>query len=160
MGKKRKRPARQSETSSKRVQVASKPSRDNEATHPVISRYYQRVLTLRQYLLEQLPPSSKSRRRRVASLGRQGSDSDGSREDNIEELATLLDSTLVGILCETNRKDDQERQKHFAAFTQSQYRSSLTSTDTGPTCPQSEVRSSVLRPLNTCHFLQTNAAAH
>ncbi|GAD98225.1 telomerase reverse transcriptase [Paecilomyces variotii No. 5] len=134
MGKKRKRPARQTETPSKRVQVASKPSRENETTHPVISRYYLRVLTLRQYLLEQLPPSSKSRRRRVASLGRQGGD-----EENIEALATLLDSTLVGILRETNRKNDQERQKDFAAFTQSQYKSSLTSTDTGPTCPQSEI---------------------
>lgn len=139
MGKKRKRPAREKETrSQKRVRITSEGSRQkNETTHPVISRYYLRVLTLRRYLLEQLPSSSKSRRRRIASLGLQGGDSP--REQNIQDLTLLLDSTLVGILREPNQKSDQERQKDFATFTQSQYKSSLTSTDTGPTCPQSEV---------------------
>ncbi|KAJ9228282.1 hypothetical protein DTO271D3_5664 [Paecilomyces variotii] len=148
MGKKRKRPAREPGTQpslAKRVQVASKPSRENQATHPVISRYYRRVLTLRQYLLEQLPSSSKSRRRRIASLGRQGADTP--RDHDNEALSTLLDSTLVGVLREPHPKDDKETQKHLAAFTQSQYKSSLASTDTGPFCLQSEIVDFVIRTL-------------
>ncbi|KAJ9299612.1 hypothetical protein DTO271G3_2496 [Paecilomyces variotii] len=156
MGKKRKRPAREPGTQpSKRVQVAPKPSRENQATHPVISRYYLRVLTLRQYLLGQLPSSSKSRRRRIASLGQQGGNTP--RDHDIEALSTLLDSTLVGVLREPHLKDDQETQKQFAAFTQSQYKSSLNSTDTGPICLQSEIVDFVIRTLfnRVCFSRQT-----
>lgn len=160
MGKKRKRPAKDNGPadipSQKRAKAPSKePGQQGPSTqhqhqhqhqHPVISLYYSRVVTLRQYLLDQLPASSKSRRRRIASVGLQGGppakpDLDGDQHQlhSVQQLADLLDSTLVGVLKESNPAVDQTRQKDFAAFTASQFRSPLTSTDTGPTCPQAEV---------------------
>lgn len=146
MGKKRKRPikskglAASSQTSSTAAPGRFKPSvsaapNSQSTTHPVISLYYRQVLTLRQYLLNQLPISSKSRRRRIASLS--ASSQDG---PHCAALSALLDSTLVGVLKERSPSVDSNRQREYRAFTQSQSRSILASTDTGPDCPQSEVR--------------------
>jgi telomerase reverse transcriptase len=152
MGKKRKRPVKDCgptpasqpsiTASPSRFKVANGPvSQDNKiTTHPVISLYYRQVLTLRQYLLRQLPASSKLRRRRIASLRPFGSPSIADPgEDSVSPLAELLDSTLVGVLKEPSAKVDSDRQRDFRAFTQSQSRSILVSTDTGPTSPQAEV---------------------
>jgi telomerase reverse transcriptase len=92
---------------------------------------------LREYLLQQLPVTSKSRRRRILTLGsREDQDSNAQSET----LAELLDSTLVGVLKETSETLNSERRREYSSFNESQSRSILTSTDTGPTCPQSEVR--------------------
>jgi len=145
MGKKRKRPAKDDgpeSPSQKRVHAPSQEAAQH--LHPVISLYYPRVVTLRQYLLDQLPASSKSRRRRIASLGRQGRPArqpadDEDQHHRVQQLADLLDSTLVGVLNESSPAVDLARQKDFAAFTASQFRSS-SGTDAGPTCPLAEVR--------------------
>lgn len=145
MGKKRKRPAKDDgpeRPSQKRVHAPSQEAAQH--LHPVISLYYPRVVTLRQYLLDQLPASSKSRRRRIASLGRQGRPArqpadDEDQHHRVQQLADLLDSTLVGVLNESSPAVDLARQKDFAAFTASQFRSS-SGTDAGPTCPLAEVR--------------------
>ncbi|KAJ5677257.1 uncharacterized protein N7477_002890 [Penicillium maclennaniae] len=144
MGKKRKRPGK----AVRRGPASSQPSitvsphrfkssialdtRPGQITHPVISLYYRELLTLRQYLLTQLPVSSKLRRRRIASLA-------NSTAEPTQSLADLLDSTLVGVLKQSTPRVDSERQRDYRAFTQSQSRSILVSTDTGPTSPQSEV---------------------
>lgn len=151
MGKKRKRPTKllDGETS-----VPCKRRKDSGGgravsihEHPVLSRYYPRLVTLRQYLLEQLPASSKARRRRITGLGRDPKaktdhslgQSDPDSGDNVRQIVDLLDSTLVGILQQPSPAITQDRQRDFAAFTQSQERSILC-TDTGPTSAQSEVR--------------------
>ncbi|KAJ5806303.1 uncharacterized protein N7503_003905 [Penicillium pulvis] len=143
MGKKRKRPGKERGPTSSQASITAAPgrfkssknsiARNNPTTHPVISLYYRQVLTLRQYLLDQLPISSKLRRRRITSL-RSSPD-----RSNVQPLADLLDSTLVGVLKERSPKIDSERQRVYREFTQSQSRSVLVSTDTGPTSPQSEV---------------------
>lgn len=165
MGKKRKRPLRddnavehqphppQKLRSPKAVSSCPRrPSSDRGGfhhPHPVISLYYKNVLTLRQYLLQQLPLSSKSRRRRIGSLGLQqgrhcsAQHHSGDADQNtqtVRDIASLLDSTLVGVLKESNPTVSQARYREFAAFTQSQGRSSLVCTDTGPTRAQSEVK--------------------
>lgn len=143
MGKKRNRPGNgptvSSQTSitaaSARFMCPKSPVvRTDYPTHPVISQYYREVLTLRQYLLRQLPGSSKLRRRRIASLG-----VSKATDPHDESLAGLLDSTLIGVLKQSSPKDDSDRRRDYLAFTQSQSRSILESTDTGPNSPQSEV---------------------
>ncbi|KAJ5356035.1 reverse transcriptase [Penicillium concentricum] len=140
MGKKRKRPIKDRGptshigiTTSPRFRTPHTPiSLETKTSHPVISLYYRQVVPLREYLLQQLPVTSKSRRRRILTLD--------SREDNASQtLAELLDSTLVGVLKESSPTLNSERQKEYSSFNASQSRSILASTDTGPTCPQSEV---------------------
>ncbi|EDP48298.1 Telomerase reverse transcriptase [Aspergillus fumigatus] len=166
MGQKRKRPVKDGcaadNSALRRIISASSGSRNHGASarnekdghsHPVISLYYRQVVTLRQYLLQQIPVTSKSRRRRIASIRsdpltqREGDDSPGDRQ--VQDLASVLDTTLVGVLNETSPTVTQERRRDFAAYsqTQSQCRSELTSTDTGPPCSQSEIVDFVITSL-------------
>lgn len=68
--------------------------------HALLSQYYPTLLTLRQYVLVNLPASSRIRRRKIAAIGtehlnagRAGNNLDSNRA----ELARLLDTTLVGL---------------------------------------------------------------
>lgn len=62
--------------------------------HALLSQYYPTTPTLRQYVLDSLPASSRLRRRKIAAVGiAEEGDQHGLRE----QLATLLDTTLVGI---------------------------------------------------------------
>ncbi|KAI2064226.1 Telomerase reverse transcriptase, partial [Ophidiomyces ophidiicola] len=76
-------------------------------THPVLARFYARVVPLRVYLLAQLPPSSRARRRRLAA-----------HAHHDDELTRLLDDTLVGVLTPRNpgAAAAAARQRDFAAF--------------------------------------------
>lgn len=162
MAKKRKRPGKRPTSQPQSISPFSPhrfrpaPTRNGHPypTHPVISLYYRDVYTLRQYLLCRLPVSSKLRRRRIASLGvdstptiNVGSGSSSTTTTAapaapaVSQLVDLLDTTLVGILKQPSPKLASERQQAYRAFTQSQSRSILVSTDTGPVAPQSEVRS-------------------
>lgn len=161
MGKKRKRPQKsvtpQNVSTGKKSNAAGSISSSslNDVEHPVLSRYYRRVITLRHFLQQELPLSSKSRRRRIISLGKYHEDGNKlhlqqqpvatlSPRDMIEaNLARLLDSTLVGILDCPSPAELQARQKEFAIFSQSDERS-LLCTDTGPCNLQSEVFRSLI----------------
>ena len=84
--------------------------------HPVLSRLYPDVLSLRHYLLSRLPASSraKARRRKLSQLGLlehpgHGDTAPPARSLDLE-LAELLDTTLVGVLPGASRRDDAERQ--------------------------------------------------
>lgn len=147
MGKKRKRPAKPTTADGlnpKRLKPDGDQRRSTQS-HPVLSRYYPRVVSLRQYLLEQLPSTSKARRRRIASLGKPRHKdvekaANGDSDESDKELAVLLDQTLIGVSKKTTSAAVVEaRQREFAAFTQSEERS-LLCTDTGACSPQSEVR--------------------
>ncbi|KAK2816774.1 hypothetical protein FQN49_007996, partial [Arthroderma sp. PD_2] len=116
----------------------------------VLAFYYPRLLSLRTYLLELLPASSRSRRRKVALVGKEG---DGARvgskrvslgggggdERRISRLGRLLDSTIVGITREASPAISCARQRELAAFTQSQVRSSWRGTDVGATSDIAEI---------------------
>lgn len=154
MGKKRKR-ASIPDASRKRVKPSSSTTATNPIptpiNHPVLSYYYPRVLPLRDYLLEVLPASSRSRRRKFASIvsPTQGPDDQGQdgddKDDSIPALANHLDTTLVGVLKPVDNVTTHSRQLEFAAFTQSQFRSTTGSAEDGPMSSQSEV--TILSPL-------------
>lgn len=60
----------------------SSPANDSpETQQPVLSIYYPRVVTLRAYILELLPTSSKSRRRKVASIAKDWNYDSGNNKD-------------------------------------------------------------------------------
>ncbi|RAK99664.1 telomerase reverse transcriptase [Aspergillus ibericus CBS 121593] len=162
MGKKRKRPVKgdrapdkssQAGTASTGFENQSSQSslargHAEEHAHPVISLYYPQVVSLRQYLLRQIPLSSRSRRRRIVSV-RDDQPPVGTSNDSRSgaQLAKLLDTTLVGILTETPPTCNEERRQELAAFTQSQSRSELASTDIGPPCAQAEIVDFVISSL-------------
>jgi telomerase reverse transcriptase len=158
MSKKRKRPGKERavefQSSSRKAKTQSSSPSDARVQHRVLSQYYRSVTTLRHYLLEQIPTTSKQRRRRIAGLGKkhdQVAVKNGSRvsiptadgqhhvDDENSQLVQLLDSTLIGVRNKISTTLAQERQRQFLAFTQSEERSLLVYTDTGPVCPQSEV---------------------
>lgn len=70
--------------------------------HALLAQYYPTTLTLRQYVLNNLPASSKTRRRKIAALASEHADGAESAQrvpdvDVRAQLATLLDTTLVGL---------------------------------------------------------------
>ncbi|OHW95613.1 telomerase reverse transcriptase [Colletotrichum incanum] len=67
----------------------------SQIKHCVLQQYYENVQTLREYLLAKLPGSSRLRRKKIASLGKD--DIQSRKEDNglIPELPLLLDTTLI-----------------------------------------------------------------
>ncbi|PKY01234.1 hypothetical protein P168DRAFT_60658 [Aspergillus campestris IBT 28561] len=170
MGKKRKRPVKDGQTrpaglsqpsSSTTAPETAVGSGNNEAvskisgdssrllSHPVLSLYYNRVVSLRQYLLGQIPVASRSRRRRIASIGcrttggsQVGSNSSNSSSNSDNNgLAAFLDTTLVGVLKETPPTISRERQRDLVAFSQSQSqsKSQLSTSDSGSSCAQAEI---------------------
>lgn len=71
--------------------------------HVLLAQYYPKVQTLRQYVLDKLPPTSKIRRKKVAAVGNAEPDaattaqsSRGNPENIRAVLAALLDTTLIG----------------------------------------------------------------
>jgi telomerase reverse transcriptase len=158
MGKKRKRPAKEDTELRSPLQKRAKAPPDGleekvggptrpPGDHPVLSRYYGRVVTLRQFILDRLQSSSKSKRRRIALLGKQPnmeasastaqivSDGPVGRKPqpngkDIQGIADLLDFTLVGVVHDASKGTQDRRQREFVAFThQSQNRSFLTNSD-------------------------------
>lgn len=71
--------------------------------HVLLAQYYPKVQTLRQYILDKLPSTSKIRRKKISALGNAESDADtavrdakGNPEGTRAGLIELLDTTLVG----------------------------------------------------------------
>jgi hypothetical protein len=110
-------------------------------SHPLLSLYYSRVITLRDYVVSRLPSSSKTRQRKIASLGtaaRGPAIGGGVAKCESDELAlaTLLDSTLVGVPFDAN-SDTTGHLKELETFSQ-QHSASANSTG-GAAYSQSEV---------------------
>lgn len=129
MTKKRKRSR---PTTSDRGVNRKRPKTDNECNglipieHPTLCLYYSRISTLRTYLLGSLPLSARSRRRKIASIGRhqqnavENAGDDGPLRGPESErcLATLLDKTLVCTTEDEPRVVDESREKDLASFSQ------------------------------------------
>lgn len=62
--------------------------------HALLAQYYPNILTLRQYLLHNLPPASRTRRKKIEAFQADVSDADTSIR---VQLAKLLDTTLIGL---------------------------------------------------------------
>jgi hypothetical protein len=82
--------------------------------HLVLRCFYPALCTLRQHLLSCLPTASRSRRRRLSTLGSQNH---GEDETDVE-LAKLLDSTLVGVPRHVDAANTTERDHDVDCFTQ------------------------------------------
>lgn len=146
--RKRHRPHKLDEGSRKRVCDDTNKPTPIAASHPTLSLYYPQILTLRNYVLSRLPASSKSRRRKVASIETQVSarstvvdcvrPSQGSDYDDETNLAKLLDRTLVCLTPHGSRLAWKTREKDFQAFSQKHDGADESSLLEGNT-PQSEV---------------------
>lgn len=112
-------------------------------THPTLSLYYPQINTLRDHILNKLPTTSKTRRRKIAALGLCDDDRNGCPELDGSYgvdggLAKLLDRALI-----CKRPDGlsialEARQQDFLAFSQRNEGVDESSLLEGST-PQSEV---------------------
>jgi telomerase reverse transcriptase len=122
MARKRKcrRQGKAEETANKRCKLSEgKLGNENAVKEYLLSQYYHKVLTLREFLLWRLPSSSKVRRKRVASVGCNGQQSRCVVEGEIGDttLGRHLDATLIGVL----EQDDAEKGraiKDWSSFSQ------------------------------------------
>ncbi len=110
----------------KRVKVGDQGSKSRDKNKneghlscTLLLLYYERVVSLRQFLLSKLPSLSKFRRRRLINYGLD--------EQASQNGIHFLDTTLVGISEETAVAVEEERRRDFLNFTQSQQRSTHSS---------------------------------
>jgi len=101
------------------IRVASKRSKIDDvlfagstldrshALHPLLDKCYRQVKTLKEYLRDALPTTSRVRRRRLSSFA-----------DENEEHRELLNSTLVGLLDAPTINILDERTQQWAQFSQ------------------------------------------
>lgn len=73
--------------------------------HPVLSQYYPHVRSLREYIIAQLPSSSRIRRRKISSVGFAIKYPDSPLPDVERSLGALLDTTLVGFAKPTTEEE-------------------------------------------------------
>ena len=83
----------------------------------VLSSCYLEVRSLRQFLVDSLPCTSRARKRKITT-------------HTLENGSDFLDTTLVGISSNAKPSLDEERHQEFVAFTQSQPRSTHSSNGT------------------------------
>lgn len=158
--RKRSRPTRCSPgVNRKRAKTDNEGNGSIPIEHPTLCLYYSRIVTLRIYLLSSLPLSSRSRRRKIASIGRNRRSPVENAEDdplsgaeppprsacsnhpwpkNESCLATLLDKTLVCTAEEESRIVNDSREKDLASFSQQANLTARSSFEKG-TSPISEV---------------------
>jgi telomerase reverse transcriptase len=119
---------------------AAKSSSEGLVQKSLLSQYYPKILTLREYLLSKLPPSSKVRRRKIAAFTccEQFTRSDEAELEDIS-LSRYLDQTLVGV-GERFETFKDERWKQWTSFSQRPNNSESTIRSGGDgECSQSEV---------------------
>ncbi|KAF3762316.1 hypothetical protein M406DRAFT_332695 [Cryphonectria parasitica EP155] len=110
-------PAKQRRTTGTNVRTLQSA---DAVKHALLAQYYPTTLTLRQYVLSHLPASSRIRRRKVAAVGT----ADGSEDDPSgvrAQLATLLDTTLVGLAevpRETAKEQSEDRLQQWIEYSQ------------------------------------------
>jgi telomerase reverse transcriptase len=144
MSRKRKRSTQEQpvKCGNKRLRLSgAEPSDGGLVKQALLSQYYPKVLTLRDYLLSKLPASSKVRRKKI-SAAKQRIRSDRVDDTELDDscLAKYLDRTLVGVQEEESPKD--ERWKQWTYFSQhaDNSESTIRSGDGDGDCSQSEVR--------------------
>lgn len=120
------------------------------ARHAVISQYYPSVLSLRQYMLAELPSSSRIRRKKITTAGRASQSSGGGVSGIGESLGRLLDTTLVG-LPEQTKSHAGDLWDQWTSFSQRGDESTVTLSDglAGAAFSQSEVSRIELDGKNT-----------
>lgn len=118
MGSKRKRPARNSNSTKKPKIDSAKPGQQDYscASHPVLKHYFCNVLTLREYLVSQLARTNSSR---CGYLAKHGKSPESERDIRTTSIEQLLDTAIVGFNGMKNRSSLHERRaQDLAVFTQ------------------------------------------
>jgi hypothetical protein len=106
-------------TNAKRLK-ASDSALDSKArplSPRVLSFCYLEVLSLRQFLINSLPSTSRVKRRKLTTVV-------------LDDASDFLDTTFVGISRKTKSNTEGERRREFVTFTQSQQRSTRSSNAT------------------------------
>ncbi|KAI0189401.1 hypothetical protein EV127DRAFT_432646, partial [Xylaria flabelliformis] len=85
--------------------------------HPVLSQYYPQVQNLRDYIIIQLPSSSRIRRRKVSAVGIVSKKPGTPLSDIERSLGALLDTTLVGV-SKPATEEDHHRMDEWKNFSQ------------------------------------------
>jgi len=93
---KRKRPSHAALKANKSRKLAATTSHSKPFDDTVLRVYYPVVLSLRSYLLSSLSLHAKKRRRYVAQYGLLAAHQQDDPDFDQRDLATLLDSTLIG----------------------------------------------------------------
>lgn len=115
MAGKRKRTRQGIEGDQKRQKLCGNPNgKDPVVKQALLAQYYPQVLSLRQFLLFKLPTASKTRRKKILSLG-QNQVLDKGKDRSA--LSDFLDRTLVGVL-KCKEVLPQERLQQYTSFSQ------------------------------------------
>lgn len=122
MARKRKR-AEKSYCSRKVLKLSGEAVREHDS---ILHSYYEKVLSLREYLLSRLPTNSRVRRRNL-------------KIQDLDNAENILDAYLVGVSREPSRETCRSRQREFQTFTQSPAYSSYRGTDKDQLCSLQEV---------------------
>lgn len=160
MTRKRKRRTQElsAESRNKRIRpCGAEPTDGGLVKQALLSQYYPKVLTLREYLLSKLPASSKIRRKKISAVKRRiRCDRGDDTELDDPCLAEYLDQTLVGVQEEESPKD--ERWKQWTCFSQraDNSESTVRSSDGDGDCSQSEVCYYLLFAPKECHCNPAN----
>lgn len=111
-----------------------------QVKHAVLNQYFIQLLTLRDYVLQELPTTSRIRRKRIASVGLVQSP-EIEVSDIERSVGELLDSTLVGLTGQAKPAPDSSRLEKWASFTQKGDESYVTLSDglAGAAYSQSDV---------------------
>ena len=88
-------------------------SKDSVVKDAVLAQYYPRVMSLREYLVSKLPPTSKLRKKKILAFGKNRTPN---REGD-DAFSKFMDQTIVGI---RNDKEisPQERSQQWTSFSQ------------------------------------------
>ncbi|KAF2435104.1 hypothetical protein EJ08DRAFT_389986 [Tothia fuscella] len=106
MGQKRKRPSRSIQPA-KRKKVETPKNKDPLSDHPVLKHYYEKVLTLREYIITRLESTSRQELAQcILKLG----------QDEHPEIGELLDTVTVG--ANSTHSPLCTRAQDIAAFSQ------------------------------------------
>lgn len=119
------------------VEYRNLSSNNGCLSRTLLPLYYAQVVSLRQFLLARLPASSSFRRRRLLSYGLD--------PKIISEESHFLDSTVVGVFGDCDVAIEEERERDFVVFNQTQQRSSDDSDTVSQSCRNAEVCDSLTR---------------
>jgi telomerase reverse transcriptase len=86
-------------------------SRDSVVKDALLAQFYPQVISLREFLISKLPPSSKIRRKKILSVGKKAD------SEIDQKLSKLLDQTLVGV-SKHKGVSQEERWQQWTTFSQ------------------------------------------
>jgi hypothetical protein len=110
--RKRSRPSHRMGGDPKRQKVSESPiGKDPVVKEALLAQFYPQVLSLREFLISKLPPSSKVRRKKILFVGKKP-DSEAD-----QKLSKVLDQTLVGV-SKHKGVSQEERWQQWTTFSQ------------------------------------------